>query len=104
MAWPSRGRRESIIRDESFIFIGRTRGEEGIGLSIVPVHPEHSVLHRDLRDRSICFPAETTCSRALIGGRICRSRCVRPKRTIVKRYSQIYSQSFSMIVDHVNAS
>jgi len=26
MAWPSRGRRESIIRDESFIFIGRTRG------------------------------------------------------------------------------
>lgn len=26
MARPFRGRRESIIRDESFIFIGRTRG------------------------------------------------------------------------------
>jgi len=35
MAWPFRGRRESIIRDESFIFIGRTRGISK-ELSIVP--------------------------------------------------------------------
>lgn len=55
MAWPFRGRRESIIRDESFIFIGRTRGISK-GLSIVPcmyIQQSTLSLRADLQDQSI---------------------------------------------------
>jgi len=131
MAWPSRGRRESIIRDESFIFIGRTRGtgEEGVGFSIVPstsraLCPSQGLkrsinlfscrdylftlshlLCRFLRRIEIfgCRERERERERERRGIR--RPRRVRPcERIIVKRYSQIYSRIFSMIVHRLNPS